>query len=456
MVTVHIFRRDLRLEDNTALNKAAERGDDVLPVFIFDPRQVEANDYKSGNAVQFMIESLHDLDKKLRSQHDSELHVLWGEAPSVVEDLVRHDEVNAVSFNADITPFSKERDDAIKAVCEDYDVDCHMTHDAYLTRPGTVKTNKGTTYKVFSYFEKKAKKQSVDRPTTEDLSFTRLDVKTISLEEAKDKSLDEENPDLAVHGGRDHGEAHLAKAASLDDYETTREKPSIEGTSKLSAYLKFGVVSPREAYWAVRDEHGESHGIISELYWRDFYAHLLDAYPEVLHENMKDKYDSVKWRDDADGLERWKEGRTGFPIVDAAMRQLTKTGWMHNRCRMIVASFLCKDLRIHWKEGEQFFAQHLVDYDPASNNGGWQWAASTGADSQPYFRIFNPWRQQEDYDPDCEYIKEYVTELRGLDPDVIHGLEDNDVPNGVDYPEQILDHREASQKTKEVFKNASQ
>jgi deoxyribodipyrimidine photo-lyase len=455
MVTVHIFRRDLRLEDNTALNKAAERGDDVLPVFIFDPRQVEANDYKSGNAVQFMIESLHGLDKNLQSQHDSELHVLWGEAPSVVEDLVRHDEVNAVSFNADITPFSKERDDAIKAVCEDYDVDCHMTHDAYLTRPGTVKTNKGTTYKVFSYFEKKAKKQSVDRPTTEDLSFTRLDVKTISLEEAKDKSLDEENPDLAVHGGRDHGEAHLAKAASLDDYETTREKPSIEGTSKLSAYLKFGVVSPREAYWAVRDEHGESHGIISELYWRDFYAHLLDAYPEVLHENMKDKYDSVEWRDDPEGLQRWKEGRTGFPIVDAAMRQLTKTGWMHNRCRMIVASFLCKDLRIHWKEGERFFAQHLVDYDPASNNGGWQWAASTGADSQPYFRIFNPWRQQEDYDPDCEYIKEYVTELRGLDPDVIHGLEDNDVPNGVDYPEQILDHREASKETKEVFKEAA-
>ena len=266
MVTVHIFRRDIRLADNTALNEAANRGEDIIPVFIFDPRQVEANEYKSGNAVQFMIESLESLDETLREQHDSQLHVLWGEAESVVEDIVKHDDIDALSFNADYTPFSKERDQQLRAVCDEHSVDCQVPHDAYLTKPGTVKTNKGTTYKVFSYFEKKAKKQGVDRPTTEDLSFTRLDGNTISLEEAKDEALDEENLDLAVHGGRDHGEAHLAKAASLDDYEETREKPSIEGTSKLSAYLKFGVVSPREAYWSVRDEFGEDHGLISELY----------------------------------------------------------------------------------------------------------------------------------------------------------------------------------------------
>lgn len=456
MVNIHIFRRDLRLGDNTALNEAALRDEDTVPVFIFDPRQVEHNDYKSGNAVQFMIDSLESLDNTLREEYDSRLHVLWGDAETVIESLAERDTVSSVSFNADYTPFSKGRDEAVKAVCDEHGVDCHVSDDAYLTKPGTIKTNKGTTYKVFSYFEKKAKKRGMDRPETKELSFTTLEIKTITLEEAKDRALESENPDLAVRGGRRYGEAHLEKAASLSDYEETREKPSIEGTSKLSAYLKFGVVSPREAYWAVRDEFGGDHGLISELYWRDFYAHLLDAYPELLEENMKSKYDSVTWRDDPEGLKRWKEGRTGFPIVDAAMRQLTETGWMHNRCRMITASFLCKDLRVHWKEGERFFAKHLVDYDPASNNGGWQWAASTGADSQPYFRIFSPWRQQEDYDPDCEYIKEYVPELRGVDPDVIHGLEDSDVPDGVDYPEKLLDHREAADKTKEVFKEAAQ
>jgi deoxyribodipyrimidine photo-lyase len=450
---LHIFRRDLRLNDNTALNKASQEHD-IIPAFIFDPRQVETNEYKSDNAVQFMIESLHELSDCV--EHDGgQLHVFWGEPTEIINDVA--DTIDAVSFNNDYTPFSKERDQAMRDVCDDNGLDVITADDAYLTTPGSVTTNKGTTYKVFTYFEKSAKRRGVNRPQTNEHTYDEASsALRRELNSVEDDVIDEHNESLAVNGGRSNAERRLDHAASLGDYDETREHPWEDGTTRLSAYLKFGVVSPREAYWAVRDSHGEDHGVISELYWRDFYAHLLDAYPELLHENLKDKYDDVAWRDDPDGVKRWKNGRTGFPIVDAAMRQLTETGWMHNRCRMITAAFLCKDLRVHWKTGERFFAQHLVDYDPASNNGGWQWAASTGADSQPYFRMFNPWRQQEKYDADCEYIKRFVPELRGLDPETIHGLEDNDVPGGVDYPEPIVDHSEAATKTKEVFKEASQ
>jgi deoxyribodipyrimidine photo-lyase len=447
---IHIFRRDLRIHDNTALRRACEEHDEVLPVFCADPRQLEDNEYRSDNAVQFMVESLQELREELRSL-DSELHV-YNDKP---EKVVKHLEADAVYINQDVTPFSKKRDKALQNIVENSGATFHSCHDAYLAKPGTIKTQKGTMYKVYSSYKKKAEKTTdVPKPqSVETQPLTTLENYRFP-DDVWNHMLGDVNDALKVHGGRGLGLSILDDVEQYADYDEDREYPDLDATTHLSAYLKFGCVSPREAYWALREEFGASHGLITELWWRDFYAHLLDAYPRVLNNNMKEKYDAIPWREDPEGLQRWKEGRTGVPIVDAAMRQLTSTGWMHNRCRMIVASYLCKDLRVHWKEGEKFFAQHLVDYDPASNNGGWQWAASTGADSQPYFRIFNPWRQQERYDEDADYIKTYVPELRGMSAEGIHGLEDAPVPDDVEYPEQIVDHSEAAKKTKEVFKKA--
>lgn len=447
--TLFFFRRDHRLEDNTALRKAAENNEEIIPVFCFDPRQLETNEYKSHKAVQFMCESLNSLKKDIEKNR-GKLYTPKTKPTQLIERL--SEDIDKVRFNKDYTPFSKKRDRQIKQLCEEKGIDIDTSHDAYLTEPGSVKTNKGTTYKVFTPFMKKAKKtQTPPKPQTRIPSFkTTHKIESVDIDSIPQKVTDT----IKCRGGRTHAKKTLRNVEEYAGYEEEREYPALDKTTHLSPYLKFGCISPRETYHAFKQEHGEEHGVITELYWRDFYAHLLDSYPKVLNNNMKEKYDAVPWREDKEDLKAWKKGKTGVPIVDAAMRQLTKTGWMHNRCRMITACYLCKDLRIHWKHGEKFFAQHLIDYDPASNNGGWQWAASTGADSQPYFRIFNPWRQQETYDKEAEYIKKYVPELRSLTPKQIHGLEQNKVPGGIDYPEKLVNHKEAAKQTKEVFKQA--
>ena len=443
------FRRDHRLEDNTALRHAAQKNKDVIPVFCFDPRQLKNNEYKSHKAVQFMCESLHDLQQKIKQQGGT-LYTPQAQPHTIIEDLKK--EIDSVYLNKDYTPFSKKRDNQVKKTCEENNISYHSYHDAYLTTPGSIKTNKGTTYKVFTPFMKKAKKkQSIKHPETAIPTFTTTpNIQSIDISSIPQKTTKH----LKNNGGRTNALQQLKSIDQYKDYEEDREYPALDKTTHLSAYLKFGCVSPREVYHRFKQTFSENHGVITELYWRDFYAHLLHSYPKVLNNNMKEKYDAVPWREDEEGLQRWKDGKTGVPIIDAAMRQLTKTGWMHNRCRMITACYLCKDLRIHWKHGEKFFAQHLIDYDPASNNGGWQWAASTGADSQPYFRIFNPWTQQKKYDKEAKYIKTYVPELQSSTPKQIHSLEEEPVPEDVDYPEQIVNHKEAAKETKKVFKQA--
>lgn len=229
----------------------------------------------------------------------------------------------------------------------------------------------------------------------------------------------------------------------------SRNLPSLSGTTGLSAHHKFGTISIRESYWAVRSALGKSHTLVRELYWRDFFTHIGFHYPHVLSGCFHERYDTLKWENDEVKFKAWCQGRTGFPIVDAGMRELNITGFMHNRMRMITASFLVKDLHIDWRWGEKYFAQRLVDYDPLVNNGNWQWAASTGCDAQPYFRIFNPWLQQAKYDPKCLYIKQWVKELAGCTPKRIHRIQDN-IPT--EYVSPIVDHAVASQKAKAMFK----
>ena len=220
----------------------------------------------------------------------------------------------------------------------------------------------------------------------------------------------------------------------------------MEGTTRLSAHHKFGTISIRESYWVVKRELGNSSQLITELYWRDFFTHVAFHFPHVFKGAFREEYNGLEWSKSKKNFDAWCEGKTGFPIVDAGMRQLKETGWTHNRVRMITASFLVKDLHIDWRWGEKFFAQHLVDYDPAVNNGNWQWVAGSGCDAAPYFRVFNPWTQQKKFDQDVKYIKKFIPELEKLTAKQIHDWEKRQV-DGIAYPAPIIDHAEARKET---------
>jgi deoxyribodipyrimidine photo-lyase len=241
----------------------------------------------------------------------------------------------------------------------------------------------------------------------------------------------------------------LEQLKTQSGYLSQRDFPALASTTGLSAYLKFGCCSVREAYYAVIQALGGEHPLIRQLYWRDFFTHIAFHFPHVFGHAFHQQYDNIAWKNNLDDFQAWANGLTGFPIVDAGMRELNQTGFMHNRVRMVVASFLVKDLHISWRWGERYFAQHLIDYDPCVNNGNWQWAASTGCDAQPYFRIFNPWLQQQKFDADCVYIKQWIPELRPFQPNTIHRWHKNPQPS--DYPLPRLDHAANSRQAIRLF-----
>lgn len=454
--SIFIFRRDLRLEDNTALLAACEQSVEAIPVFCFDPRQAKdgENDYFSENAFRFMCDSLIELDEHLKKR-GSRLHILEGQPEKALADLFAGHDIDALFFNKDYTPFSIQRDEAMKQICRQAGMGAHGFPDVSLTEPGEVLTNEGNPYRVFGAFERKAKNKEVPTPRRNNFdNFGRLTGDMISGIDTVTDRRPTGGADVLQQGGRKEATKTLRRIEDFKNYSQDRDIPAQSGTTRLSAHMKFGTISPREFYWTVRDEFSVSHDLISELYWRDFYLHISFHFPEVFGNNFNSDYENIPWENNEDKFACWQEGQTGFPIVDAGMRELKNTGWMHNRVRMIVASFLTKDLNIDWRWGEKHFANHLVDYDPSSNNGGWQWAASTGADAQPYFRIFNPWTQGEKHDPDAEYIKKWLPELADVTPTRIHKLGDKGVPEEVDYPEPIVDHNKMYHEAKARFKQA--
>ncbi len=450
--SLFIFRRDLRVDDNTALNSALELSDEVITCFIFDPRLADENrKYFNHNAFQLLLECLDDLQNQLRSMGGKLL--LFSDLPeTVIMDINEKHSIDAVFFNMDYTSFSRRRDGLITGTCHDAGIDVVSYHDSLLHEPGTVLTNEGMPYKVFSQFFRKASKMEVPLPVM--LAGGKFYSGDIGLEQVdlSELSSNYKNDHLFVKGGRSHALSVLQELWKFMNYYNERDYPSIQGTTGLSAHNKFGTISIREFYHYVVDELGTDHTLINELHWRDFFTHIAIAFPHVFKHAFKQKFDALSWSDDKDLFDAWCAGQTGFPIVDAGMRELNATGYMHNRVRMIVASFLVKDLHIDWKWGERYFASKLVDYDPCVNNGNWQWAASTGADSQPYFRIFNPWLQQRKFDKKCLYIKEWVPELAEIEPKVIHSLDKGQTLQGVDYPQAIVDHARERNITLSSFK----
>jgi deoxyribodipyrimidine photo-lyase len=417
-----IFRRDYRIHDNTSLYHAFKDCDEVLPIFIFTPEQIieTKNKYKSDKSVQFMIESLGDLEHDIKKT-GGKLFIYYGEAETIIKQVIKQNDIHSLYINADYTPYSKQRDYALQELCDKMNIEFKCYHDVCLFPPGSILTGSGEIYQKFTPFYnkciehtnsiKKLRKPKINSSWITTNSYMNH---IISLQDAYKKYTNpvEHN---AVQGGREYGLKIVQSITDFKDYGKTRNDLETP-TTRLSAYLKYGCISVREVYYKLLDLFSIQHDLIRQLIWRDFYIHLLDANPQVLQgKSLKPKYDKIKWGNNKEWFKAWCEGKTGFPIVDAGMRQLNETGYMHNRARLITASFLVKLLQVDWRWGEKYFAQHLVDYDPAANNGNWQWVAGSGADSQPYFRIFNPWSQAEKHDPNCVYIKRWIPELREVD-----------------------------------------
>lgn len=448
--SVFIFRRDLRLFDNSGLNAALQLSGQVIACFIFDPRQIEPHCYQSQPGFQFMLESLQDLQLQCR-QLGVELNLFYDAPEAVIARLQQHHGVEAVFVNRDYTPFSRQRDHGLYNCCQELSLDFYSYADALLNEPEQTLKADGGAYQVFTAFYNRSRLIPVSLPQILERGVFLRAGDTKGDECISDFKQDHSNH---LKGGRDAAMQLLNNLTACRNYTEQRDFPAVSATSELSAYLKFGCCSIREAYYAAVQQLGSEHALLRQFYWRDFFSHIAFHFPQVFGHAFHSRYDQIQWRNDKDEFQTWAEGRTGFPIVDAGMRQLNQTGCMHNRVRMIVASFLVKDLQISWRWGERYFAQHLIDYDPCLNNGNWQWAASTGCDAQPYFRIFNPWLQQKKFDADCRYIKEWVPELRAYSPAVIHNWYKK--PLACHYPPPMLDHGLRSQQAKALFQQASQ
>jgi len=457
--SLFIFRRDLRLTDNTGLIAALSQSKIVIPCFIVDPRQVGAeNKFRSMNAIQFMIESLQDLNLQLQ-QRNAQLYIFYGPAPEIVKKLIKQESIDAVFVNTDYTPFSHKRDKDIEKNCYAQDVVFHSSADLLLNEPGIIKNKQGKPYSIFTSFYKTASMIQVEKPVlNRHNNYCTQKINGHEVHAALFKKiLPTKNKLIHVHGGRKNGLSYLKRLKKLSTYEDTHNIPRIN-TTNLSAYIKFGTISIREVYCAIVKQIGITSPLLRQLYWRDFFTTVAYYSPSVFGKPFHKKYAAIPWDNSKDMFEKWCKGVTGFPIVDAGMRQLNTTGFMHNRVRMIVASFLVKDLHIDWLWGERYFAQQLVDYDPAVNNGNWQWCAGTGCDAQPYFRIFNPWLQQKKFDPDCVYIKKWIPELQKLSPKEIHAWYDvgynvrhKFLIANIDYPRPIVDHATASKLVVHLF-----
>ena len=465
---IHWFRRDLRLRDNIALHHACEGDNPVIALFIIDTELLKA-DRVGAPRVRFMLDALTALDNRLR-EYGTQLLIPHGQPEKIIPKLADELEAEALFFNRDYSPYAKHRDETIE---KSLDIDVNVFEDAILMPPGSILKNDGAPYVVYTYFWKKWKEANKPEvsvrhfrndwfydlgdvpndgiPTLQDLGFADVEA-TVEASEDKAMSL--------LDAFVDDDIKHYSERRNwlpIHPYDNTRP----EGTSYLSPFLRLGLLSPRQAYWAAREAYSNTQSKqykksietwVSELAWREFYVHILHFFPHVLERDFVDTYDRLKWLNDDADLQAWKNGQTGYPVVDAPMRQLKAIGWMPNRARMIVASFLTKDLLVHWKYGDIHFMQHLIDGDPAANNGGWQWAAGTGTDAQPYFRIFNPISQSEKY-ATPEYLKHWIPELADVPDKFIHEPWKMDEPPK-DYPAPIVEHQMARERTLDAFKSA--
>lgn len=443
--SLFIFRRDLRLFDNVGLNAALEASQEVIAGFIFDPRQIQPHPYQSQPGLRFMREALADLQRQFTG-YGGGLSLFAAPPLDVVRRLRQDCGIEAVFVNRDYTPFSRQRDEELKLACRELGIDFHSHGDLLLTEPEQVLKSDGSPYQVFTKFHQRAMTLPVAMPN----AITAGEIIQVAGDTLDGDLIPIHSTGDSMGGGRAAAIERLRRLADFRHYAEQRDFPALAATTELSVHLKFGCCSIREIYYAVLEELGDQHPLLRQLYWRDFFSHIAWHYPQVFGQAFQARFNNIDWSRNQDHFWAWAEGRTGFPLIDAAMRELNTTGRMHNRLRMVTASFLVKDLHISWRWGERYFARHLLDYDPCLNNGNWQWAASTGCDAQPYFRIFNPWLQQQKFDPDAVYIKRWLPELAALPAKRLHRwYESGDAKI---YPLPMVDHAEQSRRCKLLYR----
>lgn len=427
-VTIFWFRRDLRLNDNAGLYHALKNNKTVLPIFIFDKEILNKLEDKNDARVEFIYEAIAKLSEELKELKSS-IQVFYSTPELVFKSLLKEYIIEGVYANHDYEPYSNERDDKIKSLLEKNKIPFKTYKDQCVFEKSEVTKDDGKPYTVFTPYSRKWKAKLNDyyiKPYPNKNYFKNfIQIKPFLMPTLKDLGF--EPSDLEFP-------SKTISKSIVTNYKEQRDFPAIKGTSKLSVHLRFGTVSIRAL---AKQALLLNETWLNELIWRDFYMMILYHFPYAAKNSFKPQYDRIEWRNNEEEFKKWCEGKTGFPIVDAGMRELNATGFMHNRVRMIVASFLIKDLLIDWRWGEAYFAKKLLDFDLSANNGGWQWASGSGCDSAPYFRIFNPTEQTKKFDPKFDYIKKWVPEF-----------------GTPDYVLPIVDHSQARLRTLATYKEA--
>ena len=439
------LRRDYRLIDNTALEQASMESEEVLVCFIYDTHilnKLDTNDQR----ISFIMQSIREVDTEL-GKKGSQLIVRYGTPENEIPSIIETNAINALYFNRDYEPYAHQRDAKIQLALT---IPIHTCKDSVIFEKDEIKTKSNTHYTVFTPYKNQwLEKFNANSKPQEDITNVVYPNEESNIQSNRWYQLMGFEPvSPFLPGGRSNGLKQLdAFKANINDYDATRDYPHLNKTSWLSPYIRFGCISIREmVHLANSYKSAGAHIWLTELVWRDFYQMVAATHPNCDTTAIKPIYDTIEWEGKGEWLNAWKDGQTGFPIIDAAMRQLNQTGLMHNRCRMITASFLCKTLLIDWREGEAYFAKKLLDFDFASNNGGWQWSSSSGCDAQPYFRIFNPYSQSEKFDSNGDYIRQYCPELNQCNNKDIHNPA---LTNG--YPKPIVDYKTMRAKALEMY-----
>ncbi len=473
MAVIWWIRRDLRLADNTALHAAFTKSETVIPLYILDPSLLNAERNK-GPRIAWMLDGLRILDHDLR-EIGSRLIVRMGIPEIELSKFASEVDATAIFYNRDYSPYATRRDQKVREALTGQRIAVHDFKDLIIHEADETLTGAGKPFSVYSPYHRVwntlPKPALLDRPARLQTPTT---IESMPIPEASEFGAVAADQPIAPPGES----AALNRlsdfiTSAVERYKEQRNSPALDGTSILSPYLRWGMISPRTCYWAAQDALKETSdkqaresidAWVGELVWREFYYQVLARNPHVTHNAYRLAYNNITWENNAAHFETWKAGQTGYPIVDAAMRQMNSTGWMHNRCRMIVASFLCKDLLIDWRMGERYFMQRLLDGDLANNNGGWQWTAGTGTDAAPYFRVFNPASQAQKFDPDGIYIRRWLPELSNVPAKYIHEphLMPSDVQQAInvvigrDYPAPMVEHGIQRDRVLELYSKARQ
>ncbi len=426
-ISIFWFRRDLRLKDNHGLYQALESGKKVLPIFIFDEDILDLLENKSDKRVDFIVQALQTLNSFLKSKNKG-IKIFKGKPLEIYKKLSQNYEIEAVYCNEDYEPYAIKRDQEIADFLASKNIAFHSFKDQVIFHKDEIVKADKKPYTVYTPYSKlwlnEFQKFDLQGFPSEKKLDNLLD---IPFKELKIEDIGFQKTDLSFEVSE--ADLHIIKT-----YEDTRNFPAVKGTTQLGVHLRFGTISVRKLAKIAKENNLT---FLKELIWREFFMQILYHFPKVVNHSFKSKYDAIPWENNPEFLEKWKTGKTGFPIVDAGMRELNATGFMHNRVRMITASFLIKHLLTDWRIGEAYFAEKLMDYDLSANNGNWQWCASSGCDAAPYFRIFNPDEQQKKFDPDFKYIKKWIPEF-----------------GTKNYPKPIVEHKKAREKVLKVYKDA--